>query len=139
MYSTIFPYIMDNKIILGYNRVGEFCDGIKFCNTNWFTSLSKKNPGFIELSKRYDDSYVEFDNYDAINVDRTEDIPSDYSGVMGVPITFLEKWNKNQFYIVGLLNDGCYIDEEGLKGSNGLHMTDVDGNKKYARILIKRR
>ena len=117
-------------------NLGSQVDGIqKFTRI----LIKRKNPGFIELSKIYDDSYVEFDNYDAINVDRTEDIPLDYYGVMGVPITFLEKWNKNQFYIVGLLNDGCYIDEEGLKGSNGLHMTDVDGNKKYARILIRRK
>ena len=123
-YVDIFPLIMSNKINLGYNRVGEFCDGTKFGNTNWFTTFDVKERGYLKLKEYKEGDYKKFDNYNAINVDRTEDIP-DYDGVMGVPITFLEKWNPGQFEVVNLMNSK--LD------------TLSDGVYKYVRILIKRK
>ena len=82
------------------------------------------NPQGLPQVNHKDGDYKKFDNYNAINVDRTEDIP-DYDGVMGVPITFLEKWNPGQFEVVNLMNSK--LD------------TLLDGVYKYARILIKRK
>ena len=60
-------------------------------------------------------------------------------GLIGVPITFLDSYNKRQFDIVGFLNNGCRLDENGLQGNNGIQMTLVGGVCKYFRILIKRK
>ena len=134
-------------MVLGYSMVGEFCDGSKFGNIHWFTTFDVYRPPFLELINTYDGSYREFDNYDAVYVNRTEDIPVDYSGVMGVPITFLEKYNPEQFEIVGLFTDKrCdgkifingeprYIDE-GHKNFMG---PVIDGKAKFDRILIKKK
>ena len=74
-----------------------------------------------------------------INIDRIKDIPGDYMGLIGVPITFLDSYNKRQFDIVGFLNNGCRLDENGLQGNNGIQMTLVGGVCKYFRILIKKK
>ena len=112
-YKNIFPLIKDQKIKLGYNRVGEFSDGIKFGNINWFTSFDVEEKGYLKLKEYKEGDYSKFDNYDAINIDRVEDIP-DYDGVMGVPMTFLEKWNPEQFELIGFPDIG--IVPEGWKG-----------------------
>ena len=76
------------------------------------------------------EDYPKYDNYDAINVDRTQDIPCDYPGVMGVPITFLDKYNPEQFEIVGVLNHGCDSIFDKAKPI-------LNGKELYARILIR--
>lgn len=124
-YKEIFPLIKDGKVWGGYMfnktcifRVGE---GYKFDSKitesmndghhygkvpsiSTFTNLDiKKRHEKLVLWKNYSpDEYPKYDNYDAINVDRTVDIPCDYDGVMGVPITFLDKYNPDQFEIITL-------------------------------------
>ena len=139
IYRDIFPLIKDGDISFGWNRVVEFENGVKFGNIRWFSNISDHYPPPLVLSKRYDDGYKKFDNYDAINIDRIKDIPGDYMGLIGVPITFLDSYNKRQFDIVGFLNNGCRLDENGLQGNNGIQMTLVDGVCKYFRILIKKK
>ncbi len=93
----------------------------------WFTNLgySQRHEGF-NLYKHYlADKYPKFDNYDAIDVDKTADIPMDYSGVMGVPITFLDKYNPEQFEIVKFRKGD---DDRDLR---------VNGKAPYFRILIR--
>lgn len=144
-YKEVFPLIKDQKMSLGYNRVGEFCDGSKFGNINWFTTFYVDKPPFLELTKTYDDHYKEYDLFNAINVDRTVDIPYDYYGVMGVPLTFLEKWNPEQFEIVDArdyrkksdLSEIKYMTVQILSGPK--YTSDVEGKKKYVRILIRRK
>lgn len=138
-YNGVFELIKDGSVSFGWNRVVEFEDGVKFGNIKWFSNISDYYPPELVLSKRYDDGYKKFDNYDAINIDRIKDIPSDYMGLMGVPITFLDSYNKRQFDIVGFLNNGCRLDENGLQGNNGIQMTLVGGVCKYFRILIKKK
>ena len=139
-YKDIFPLIKDCNVSFGWNRVVEFEDGVKFGNIRWFSNISDYCPPKLELKKQYNEvDYHRFDNYDCININRTEDIPKDYPGMMGVPITFLEKWNPEQFDIVGFLNNGCRLDENGLQGNNGIQMTLVGGVCKYFRILIKKK
>ena len=140
IYRDIFLLIKDGNVSSGWNRVVEFEDGVKFGNIRWFSNISDYCPPKLELKKHYNEiDYNRFDNYDCININRTEDIPKDYPGMMGVPITFLEKWNPEQFEIVGFLNNGCRFDENGLQGNNGIQMTLVGGVCKYFRLLIKKK
>ena len=137
-YNEVFPLFKDDNVSFGWNRVVEFENGMKFGNIRWFSNISDYYPPPLVLSKRYD-GYKKFDNYDAINIDRIKDIPGDYMGLIGVPITFLDSYNKRQFDIVGFLNNGCRLDENGLQGNNGIQMTLVGGVCKYFRILIKKK
>ena len=118
-YKEIFPMLKDNEVWLGYSSVKEFTqpDGTikKFGNKLWYTNLDiqKRHEKLILWQRYYDDDgnplpdaeerYPHYDNYDAFNVDRVADIPVDYRDVMGVPITFLDKYNPEQFEIVGML------------------------------------
>lgn len=105
-YRELFPYIRDNKIWLGNNSINEFIqpDGTvkKFGNKLWYTNLDiKKRHEDLILWKHYNDiEYPYYDNYDAINVDKVSDIPCDFDGVMGVPLTFLNIYNPDQFEII---------------------------------------
>ena len=120
-YREIFPLIRDNKIWLGYGfkggaghffskyedvaTAGDHREGmIRVSGVNWFTNLEiKKRHEDLILYKTYNaKEYPKYENYDAINVDKTADIPMDYNGVMGVPITFMDKYNPEQFEIIGL-------------------------------------
>ena len=138
-YNSVFELIKDGDISFGWNRVSDFDNNNNSVKCRWFSNISDYYPPELVLSKRYDDGYKKFDNYDAINIDRIKDIPGDYMGLMGVPITFLDSYNKRQFDIVGFLNNGCRLDENGLQGNNGIQMTLVGGVCKYFRVLIKRK
>ena len=100
----------------------------------WYTNLDiiKRHEDII-LYKKYfgnEKEYPKYDNYEAINVDKTSNIPLDYKGVMGVPITFLDKYNSEQFKIIGQMAT-TKIDEF----NHGYPY--INGKKIYARILIK--
>ena len=138
-YNSVFELIKDGDVGFGWNRVSDFDNNNNSVKCRWFSNISDYYPPELVLSKRYDDGYKKFDNYDAINIDRIKDIPSDYMGLIGVPITFLDSYNKRQFDIVGFLNNGCRLDENGLQGNNGIQMTLIGGVCKYFRILIKRK
>ena len=113
-YKEIFPLIKDNKLWLGYTKVKEFKqpDGTykKFGNKLWFTNVdTKKRHHKLETvyrwnkrKEKYPDLYIKYDNYAAIEVGKVSQIPLDYNGIMGVPITFLDKYNPDQFEILGI-------------------------------------
>ena len=123
-YKEIFKLIKANKVWLGYGfNAGnayfgipdlqkEYAKGVfdsstklvKFRNCHWFTNLDipKRHEDLIPYKNYTPEEYPKYDNYDAINVDKTTDIPMDYDGIMGVPITFLDKYNPEQFEIVAL-------------------------------------
>ena len=112
-YKDVFPYIATNRLWLGCNAVHEFRqpDGTikKFGNICWYTNLdiAKRHEQLI-LWKTYNpQDYPKYDNYDAIEVGRVENIPIDYDGIMGVPISFMNKYSPDQFDIVGEFNHGC--------------------------------
>lgn len=102
-------------------------------NVCWFTNLDiQKRHENIILYKRYTpEEYPKYDNYDAINVDKVADIPCDYDGVMGVPITFLDKYNPEQFEIKGL---DRYVDDNPRYG----HRFTLKNKETYAKILIRK-
>lgn len=152
-YKEIFPLIKNNKVWLGWpdarDRIFGMPDdadisgsrqyvenGKKYAvvSTYWYTNLDhKKRHEFLTLTEKYDPAkYQKFDNYDAINVDKVNDIPKDYDGVMGVPITFLDKYNPEQFEIVGELNHGS---DNEFDYANPM----IEGKVKYMRILIRRK
>ena len=107
-YRELFPLIKTNQMWLGYNTVKQFItpegEVKKFGNKLWYTNLDiEKRHEWLVLGKRFEENkYLWYDNYDAINVDRIVDIPCDFNGVMGVPITFLNRYNPNQFEIITL-------------------------------------
>lgn len=165
-YKEIFPLIKENKLWLGINYVKEFITPLteienektqyikegkvyqKFGNICWFTNMGhdyRNRP--LDLTQRYDPRYYpKFDNYSAINIDKVMDIPVDYDGVMGVPITFLYKYCPKQFRIVGLCNDKrndnpCFIkcDKYYLDDRHKEFRGCVVNSKAtYARIFIQK-
>ena len=137
-YKETFKSIKENRIWTGYNMVKKFYqpDGSikEFGNICWFTNMkTNKRTEELILIKEYNPiNYPLYDNYDAIEVHKVAEIPKNYDGVMGVPITFIDKYNPDQFE---LLNCSAYSDNE-YYGCGALYVQDV---KKYARVLIKRK
>ena len=160
-YKEIFKLIKDNKIWLGVDNGGtkwfgvqdhydiatksrkKIENGKKYFSMGsvvWFTNLyiAKRYEDLI-LYKIYNESeYPKYDNYDAINIDKIKDIPMDYKEAMGVPITFMDKYNPDQFEILSSndirRNDNIPFKQHGLiKDKDGT----IDGEAKYVRIVIK--
>ena len=158
-YKEIFPLLKDNQIWLGINNGpkryevpdkykgnrGVFNEDGKYWaklgNTSWFTNLdyAKRHEDLILYKEYNSEDYPTYDNYDAINVDKTKEIPLDYDGAMGVPITFLDKHNPDQFEIVNC-NDIRLFDSTPLKSHGLIKDKDgtVNGKAKYVRIVIRR-
>lgn len=145
-YKEIFPLIKDNKIWLGEMVPSDFMtpdgklSGKLSGLTRWFTNLDikKRHEDLILIRKYNEKDYPKYDNYDAINVDKVKEIPYDYEGAMGVPITFLDKYNPDQFEILDANNcrkeNFLKVKPHGLvKDADG----PINGKPKYARILIK--
>lgn len=147
-YKEIFPLIKDNQMWLGtgfragnaFFEVPEHYSSTqifeisgkrlaKFRNCNWFTNLDHaKRHEMVPLYKYYSpEEYPKYDNYDAIEVSKVAEIPKDYEGVMGVPITFLDKYNPEQFEIIKF-----------RKGNDDQDLS-VNGKCPYFRILIRKR
>ena len=155
-YKEIFPLVKDNKMWLGasihsgdrkfgvpedypLNAAGCGIDAngqrfIRVKGVRWFTNLDySQRHEKLPLYKHYTpEEFPKYDNYDAINVNKTSDIPCDYDGVMGVPITFMDKYNPEQFEIVGL---DRYVEDNPRYG----HRFTLNGRETFARILIRRK
>ena len=155
-YKDIFPLIKDNRMWYGYSiRSGDREFGvpehyplnassirvdengkkyIKVKGVRWFTNIphGKMNEKLILYKQYLPAKYPKYDNDDAINVDKTADIPVDYDGAMGVPITFLDKYNPNQFEIIDI--DRSLITK--LYGKQDRFF--INGRKLYVRILIRK-
>ena len=139
-YKEIFPLIKENKIWLGWSihngcSIFDLPNGARqsFSNVRWFTNIPPRNFDALNLTQIYSpELYPRYDNYDAIEVSKTARIPRDYFGVMGVPITFLDKYNPEQFEIVGKIDTGK-IDEYNL--GNPV----INGKNIYKRLAIRRR
>ena len=136
-YSECFPFIMNNQMWLGNNNVHNFMqpDGTvkKFGNINWYTNLDfAKRHEKIILWKEYNDKeYPKYETYDAIEVSKVTNIPINYNGIMGVPISFMSKYNPEQFEIVGEFNHGS-------DNIFDLAKPIINGKELYPRIAIRR-
>ena len=150
-YKEIFKLIKENRLWLGYRNINQdmwlilpdeeekyekIIDGkkMKHIMTCWFTNIetTKRHEELILYKKYTPAEYPKYDNYDAINVDKVAEIPADYDGVMGVPITFLDKYNPDQFEILGI---DRYVENNPHYG----HRFTINGKEIYARVLIKRK
>ena len=161
-YKEIFSLIKENKMWLGYNT-NKSCDfiipdnyvvkgsgyvderGAKHAvvpGICWFTNLDiQKRHDFIHSGRRYartPEKYPKYDNYDAINVDKTNEIPDDYDGVMGVPITFLDKYCPEQYEIIDINPHFFIMVENDLPKLKQLTLKNVNRKDPYARVLIRR-
>ena len=145
-YKEIFPYLKENKMWLGYHNVKTFkqYDGSEkdFGNVCWFTNLDiKKRHDTLETGCLYDDDpskYPTYDNYNAINCDKTNEIPDDYDGLIGVPITFLDKHCPAQYEIIDGIGRYSILDNEATK-KEGKYLSMINGEAKYFRLIIKRK
>ena len=179
-YKEIFPLIKDNRIWLGVTPNGQdmlfdvpasyaaelvatakegsayrVVEGVvkgRLGNAAWFTNLEhKRRRERLILYKRYSaEDYPIYDNYDAINVDRVAEIPSDWEGAMGVPVTFLDKHNPDQFEILGITdrdnNSGLKTKEYSLAempnagdlNRRGVIRINNEYRPTYVRILIRK-
>lgn len=161
-YKEIFPLIQRNQVWLGpsihsgdrefeipssypLEAAGSRTDNegrryIRVKGVRWFTNLDfPQRHEELTLYKKYSpEGYPHYDNYDAINVDKVADIPRNYDGVMGVPITYLDKHNPDQFEILGITESNGRGFSTGLwdEASKKAHPY-VKGEKKYARIFIR--
>ena len=163
-YKEIFPLLKENKMWLGYGfkgsaghfiskyedvaTAGDHKEGmIRVSGVTWFTNLehNKRHEELI-LYKEYNpekfpNEYPKYDNYDAIEVKKTAEIPMNYNGVMGVPITFLDNYNPEQFEIIGLSASAGYdknivgLEFKGIKDARCI----VNGKNVYARIFIRKK
>lgn len=158
-YKDVFPLIKEDKLWLGHSihsgdrkfyvpddypldAAGSGVDEegkryIRVKGVRWYTNLDipqRHQP--LDLRGNYyhgnEELYPKYDNYDAIDVSKTADIPCDFDGQMGVPITFLDKYCPEQFEIVGILNNGHDNEYD-------FTIPLVNGKQKYSRILIKRK
>jgi hypothetical protein len=154
-YKNVFSLMKENKLWLGYGSGSMDFITLNGSTTSsvpayWYTNVNtKKQNEQINLYKKYNEiEYPTYDNYNAINVNKTKDIPVDYSGEMGVPISFMQKYNPNQFEIIGLFNSykkDCkepfiiggemYLDPKNPRHSG----PRIKGKPLYFRIIIRRR
>ncbi|MBI2465827.1 MAG: adenine-specific methyltransferase EcoRI family protein [Candidatus Sungbacteria bacterium] len=151
-YKETFGYIKDDKLWVGYDNGGtkwfqvpmdydistesrkKIVNGVKYFSMGrilWFTNLdtTKRHENIVLYKKYTPEEFPKYDNYDVINVDKVSDIPMNYNSVMGVPITFVDKYNPKQFQILGVANSARWIGYKCL--------TIIQGRKIYNRILIK--
>ena len=157
-YKEIFKLFKENKLWLGYKsgdmsfRVPDNSEprstrfwidekGKKWRsmgNVCWYTNLdtTKRHEDLILYKSYSPEEYPKFDNYDAINVNRTSDIPLDYDGLMGVPITFFDKYNPDQFEVVDGIGRYSILNNEETKKA-GKYLSMINGKAIYFRIIIK--
>ena len=151
-YKETFGYVQSNKLWVGYDNGGtkwfqvptdydittesrkKIVNGVKYFSMGrilWFTNLdtTKRHENIVLYKKYTQKEFPKYDNYDVINVDKISDIPMNYNGVMGVPITFVAKYNPKQFEILGVANSARWIGYKCL--------TLIRGRKIFNRILIK--
>lgn len=147
-YKEIFPLVRDNRLWLGYGfqagnayfatpNPGDYAKGVydpdtglvKFRNVTWFTNLdiSKRHEEVVTYQRYTPEAYPFYDNFDAIEVGKVADLPADYEGTMGVPITYLDKYNPDQFEILGITTS--YDKQQSKKYPKQVQIS-TDGTKK---------
>ena len=139
-YKEIFPLIKENKLWLGYYSPTNFKTPEEAITKKvnglcrWFTNLEHdKRSEELYCGETYsEEKYPKYDNYDAIEVSKVCEIPKDYDGIMGVPITFLDNYNPSQFEIVGL---DRYVEDNPHYGKR----FTINNRETYARILIRKK
>lgn len=140
--ANMFSLIKNRNICLGYNKVSYFDNNNKSVVCRWFSNMKEDYPPILLLKEYKEGEYSKYDHFAAINIDKLEDIP-DCDLVIGVPVSFIDKWDYRQFDIVDARNyrkDGMFNDMKVqlLCGSGG-ELSAIKGEKKFSRILIKKK
>ena len=140
--ANMFSLIKNRNICLGYNKVSYFDNNNKSVVCRWFSNMKEDYPPMLLLKEYKEGEYSKYDHFDAINIDKLEDIP-DYDGIIGVPVSFLDVWNPEQFELVyasDYIDDVLFSNRSCmLLNCNGGEAAAVDGKKKFNRILIKKK
>ena len=148
-YKEVFPLFKDNKMWIGCSSfnvgmrfiVPDEYKTVRVSSICWYTNLDhmKRHSEISYCKERIE--FRKYDNYDVIDVPNVKMIPDGYYGVMGVPITFVGKYNPNQFDIIDLLNRYtiCGTGDNETVRKNHSHMCNIDGKHVFTRILIRRR
>ena len=151
-YKEVFPLIKENKVWLGYGFKGATAHFyspyddvaksgnhkekmIRVSGVNWFTNMeiAKRHETMDLVCSYSSEDYPSYSNYDAIDINKTGDIPRDYDGLMGVPVTFMDKYNPEQFEIIGNACDTDWCREAGIKtmGQETIDKLRAQGNKAH--------
>lgn len=149
-YKEFFPLLKSNDVWIGYNSPSEFetPDGMtkKVSGLGrWFTNLdhSKRHEKLILWKKYTPEEYPKFDELpDVINIDKVQNIPVDFDGLMAVPITFLDKYNPEQFEIIDALNRYTILDYFGVNEdvqNRHSHCCNINGKSTYYRIVVRKK
>ena len=141
--KELFPQIQSGRVMLGYSKPslfyrpdGSLTDKLQgLCR--WFTTLQVNDKPTWMPTCSYNGRFLQYDHYPAINVDSVKQIPADYKGLMGVPITFLDCMDYSTYEIVDLIYRYAVLDKSyGVKGSQ---LTEIDGQPKYSRLIIRKK
>lgn len=163
-YKEVFPLLQDDKIWIGqrpmnrdfwfivpeeyeHEKLDEYGNRVKHIMGCWYTNLDipKRHEDLVltEFYEGNEDYYPKYDNYEAINVNIVKEIPMDYPGIMGVPITFLNNYNPDQFDIVGMTTGRCEFEKEGWPSKryenaiqHNKNGTTTSGSKANTRATI---
>lgn len=154
-YKEIFKLLKSNQLWLGYGFrggathfitrykdtavAGTHKDGmIRVSGVHWFTNLDidKRHEDLILYKKYNKKEYPKYNNYNAINVNKTNEIPANYKGLMGVPITFMDKYNPDQFKIIDGIGRYSFLNGP-TRATKGKYLTQLGNKRVYARIIIK--
>ena len=112
---------------------------IRVKGVRWFTNLDhkKRHEEFLLYKKYNEEEFPKYDNYDVIEVNKVADIPLDYEGIMGVPITFMDKYCPDQFEIIGITENADYLKPLYVDGCEKYDRPYMNGKRMYSRILIR--
>lgn len=151
-YKDVFPYIRSREVKFRPQIYGlkEYINSDKKFISVWYTTMEIPYIEPLELTKTYNpEDYPKLDNYDAIEVSKTKNIPKDYPGVMAVPITFLDKWNPNQFEIITIASGHSWtVYKEdliklnfnpNLKYNGGLGIPALNDKELFQRLIVKKK
>lgn len=139
-YKEVFPAIKDGLVRLGYSAPNFFQTPSGTLSnltglSKWFTTLPTPGKSYPTFTASISNQYQHFDLYPALNVDKTCEIPTDYDGLLGVPITALDYLDPEKFEIVDLIARYAVIDHS--YDTPGHQLTEINGQPKYSRIIVK--
>ena len=141
-YHVLFPLIQCERVKIGYTTPnlfyrpdGSISDNLKgLCR--WFTPLPVSGKPVLTPTSEFNGQYLEYDLYPAIEVGYVKKIPANYLGLMGVPITFIDKIDYDNYKIVDMISRYAVRDKSfDVKGHQ---LTEIDGKPTYSRIIIKK-
>lgn len=160
-YKDVFPLIKNNRIWYGpsitggdrkFNVPNDYPLSAATCGIDdegkcyirvkgvrWFTNLDhkKRHEEFDFICHYSEEEYPKYDNYNMVKVSRTQDIPCDYDGIMGVPISFLDKYNPEQFEIIGLTGNDPELEKYRVRGYTKYDRPYFKGERKYPVLIIR--